>query len=72
MSVTAIIEITRDGPRPGVHYFVNQGEKTIWSKFVEFGQKPHNRAGGPAFQQAAREQDLVAWQASNASRDAQG
>ncbi len=43
----------------GVRYSVVQVEPeiTLWTKFVRFGKKRTNRAGGLAFQTASREQE---------------
>ncbi len=41
-------------------YEVMQGGVQVWNKKVRFGRSKANRAGGPAFQMASREQDRVA------------
>lgn len=44
----------------GVHYRVVVAGKTCWYRYVRFGQTRQNRAGGPAFVDAAREQSAQA------------
>lgn len=45
----------------GVLYVVHEGPgKTIWVTFVRFGRRKFDRPGGPAFQNAAREQERAA------------
>ena len=39
---------------------VGNATKCVWHQFVAFGRNKASRAGGPAFQQAAREQERIA------------
>ena len=44
-----------------VHYTVEtETGETIWTRLVYFGKDRQHRAGGPAFQEAAREQERQA------------
>lgn len=43
-----------------IKYTVHRNGVLFWEKSVRFGRNKANRAGGPAFQQAAREQDRKA------------
>jgi len=46
--------------RYGVRYKVVRRGKVVWERFESFSAKGRNRAGGPAFQEAAREQERIA------------
>jgi hypothetical protein len=46
--------------KDAVLYGVMVNNVCVWSKEVGFSMKGRNRAGGPAFVQAAREQEAIA------------
>lgn len=43
-----------------VTYFVFLDERQVWSKTVRFGRRERDRAGGPAFVEAAQQQAAIA------------
>ncbi len=44
----------------GIHYRVYVDDQQRWYKYVRFGKSVRNRAGGPAFVEASREQEKMA------------
>lgn len=58
MSTTVHSTLTRTDT--GMVYTVTRNGQLWWETTVRFGRSKTNRAGGPAFQQAAREQDRQA------------
>lgn len=63
--MTPLIVMETEIRADGVHYAVIHNGRYVWSKFVPFGKRREFRACGPAFVEAAREQERHAEQVAD-------